>query len=366
MPQFSMNRIIRTSPIYKSFRVQSVRGMFDYPGGDSISQEWDIDLPLTEKKWLIGLIVGASGSGKSTIASELFPKAYHHAQFDWPEKMALVDGFPKNLEVKQIVEVLSSVGLCSPPHWLKPYPHLSNGQKFRADLARLILSQYKCVVFDEFTSIVDRDCAKICCAALSKTLRRRQSPQLVAVSCHFDIIDWLQPDWVYEVGSGSFKWRRHRQRPAIKLRIYQTNNSAWEMFKGHHYLSADIHRSATCFVGLWHDRPVVFTAVLYFPHPKVRNFRREHRTVVLPDFQGAGIGNAMSEAIADHYTQQGNRYISVTSHPAMVWHRNRSPLWITTKDLSHSSVRGINCNPASRHPATGRLCARFEYIGGTK
>jgi energy-coupling factor transporter ATP-binding protein EcfA2 len=361
-----MKHIERRSPVYKSFRVEGVRGMMDIPKAKEIVQSWDVDLPLDKQPWQIGLIVGASGSGKSTIAQELFPEAYHHESSARPERKALVDEFNRNLQTKEIVEALSSVGLCSPPHWLKPFNHLSNGQKFRAELAMLITSEFQRIVFDEFTSIVDRDVAKVCCKALSKTLRRRHRPQLVAVSCHSDIIDWLQPDWVYEAGSNHFEWRRLRQPPSIELGIYQTDGKAWELFKGHHYLSADIHKSAACYVGVWGDRPVAFTAVLYFPHPKVRNFRREHRTVVLPDFQGAGIGNAMSEAIAELYHQAGNRYISVTSHPAMVWHRSRSPLWRVTKDLSHSSVRGVNCNPASRHPATGRLCARFEYVGKPK
>jgi len=356
-------KIIRRSPIYDSFRVQSVKGMFDCPHQKEVSHEWEVSLPLNEKPWQIGLIVGASGSGKSTIAKEVFPAAHHHTQFDWPEKKAMVDGFPKELESKAIVEVLSSIGFSSPPHWLKPFNHLSNGQQFRAELARLILCGHKQIVFDEFTSIVDRDAAKVCCAALSKALRKRQRPQLVAVSCHFDIIDWLQPDWVYEVGSNSFKWRRLRQRPKIVLRVFEADREAWEIFKGHHYLSADIHKSAACFVATWNDKPVAFSSALYFPHPQIQNFRREHRTVVLPDYQGVGIGNALSEFVGEYYKSRGARFISVTSHPAMIWHRSRSKLWRVTRDMKRSSVRGINCNPASRRPATGRLCAGFEYIG---
>jgi len=358
-----VKHIVRKSPIYESFRVQAVKGMFDCPHKDFVTHEWDVDLPFDKKPWLIGLIVGSSGSGKSTIAQELFPEAYHHTQFDWPQKRALVDGFEKGLELKSIVEVLSSVGFSSPPHWLKPYSCLSNGQKFRAELARLLLCGHKQVVFDEFTSIVDRDSAKICCAAMAKALRKRGAPQIVAASCHFDIIDWLQPDWIYEVGGNCFSWRVLQQRPAIELRIHKADTGAWRIFKGHHYLSKDIHRSAACFVATWNNKPIAFSSVIYFPHPKVQNFRREHRTVVLPDFQGVGIGNALSEAIAEHYKAQGARFISVTSHPAMIWHRAKSPLWRCTRGLKRSSARRSNCNPASRHPANGRLCAGFEFVG---
>jgi GNAT superfamily N-acetyltransferase len=342
--------------------------MFDVPHKVEIVQEWRVNLPLDAKPWLpwlLGLIVGPSGSGKTTIATEVFKDAHIHSAFDWSEKASLLDGFDKSASTKEIVETLSSVGLSSPPHWLKPFAHLSNGQKFRAELARLLLSGHKQVVFDEFTSVVDRDVAKVCCATLNKTIRRRLSPQLVAVSCHFDIIDWLQPDWIYEVGSNRFEWRMLQRRPAISLNIYQTDISAWPIFKGHHYLSADISKSAQCYIATWNDKPVAFCSVLHFPHAKVRNFKREHRTVVLPDYQGVGIGNALSEAVAQHYVNQGFRFISTTSHPAMIRHRARSPLWRCHRALSHVSAGTRTSNQdLKRTLSVGRLSAGFEYVGG--
>lgn len=67
---------------------------------------------------------------------------------------------------------LSAVGLGSVPTWLRPYPILSNGEKFRADLARVICSAPKRVVIDEFTSVVDRQIAKIGALAFQKAWRR--------------------------------------------------------------------------------------------------------------------------------------------------------------------------------------------------
>jgi ABC-type lipoprotein export system ATPase subunit len=354
-------QITRTSPIFTSFRVEQLRGMFDVPNRTEITTTWDVNLPIEERPWLIGLIVGASGSGKTTIANEVFKDAYIHQAFDWPEKAALIDGFDKKLSSKAVTETLSSVGLSSPPHWLKPFGHLSNGQKFRAELARLVLSGHKRVVFDEFTSVVDRDVAKICSATLAKTIRRKKEPQLVAVSCHFDVLDWLQPDWVYDVGANRFEWRSLQRRPAIQLKIYHADVSAWPLFRGHHYLTADISKAARCFVAEWNGKPVAFTSYLHHPHGQVANLKRAHRTVCLPDFQGVGIGNALNEAVAEYVIKQGFQFRSTTSHPAMIEHRLRSPKWVCVRPPSHVGHPGVSglVNKAS----TGRITASFRYVG---
>jgi hypothetical protein len=111
--------------------------------------------------------------------------------------------------------------------------------------------------------------------------------------------------------------------------------------------------------------PAAFTAVLPFPHA-VRPGWREHRTVCLPDFQGVGIGNAMSEAVASLFVATGRPYFSNTSHPAMIRHRRRrTDLWrMTVKP----SMRGRHCGGDSgvrmaKAGSVGRLTAGFEYVG---
>lgn len=352
--------VVRKTQIAQSFRVDQVRGMFDVPHKTEITTEWNVSIPIEQRPWQIGAIIGASGSGKTTIATELFRNAYLHTHFDWHPTGSILDAFPQGIPTKEIVEMLSSVGLSSPPHWLKPFGHLSNGQKFRVELARLLLSDHECVLFDEFTSVVDRDVAKICCAALSKTIRRRLRPQLVAISCHFDIIDWLQPDWVFDVTANRFEWRSLQRRPEIVLRIYQTHSSAWSLFRGHHYLDSSINPAAQCFVATWNDKPVAFTSYLHFVHGTVTNAKREHRTVVLPDYQGAGIGNRVSEFIASKVVQQGMRYLSTTSHPSMIAHRSKSPLWRCHR-FGHAAGVGSKLKTIRRF--TKRITAGFEFIG---
>src|SRR5437016_467362 len=156
-------QIIVETPIHDSPRVQQVRGMFDLPA-DKISRlEWDVRLPLEEKLWHIGLIVGPSGCGKTTIARRLFPEMEGHG--DPVERLALgsvVDALPDDMPIKDIVALLSAVGFASPPAWLRPFHVLSTGQQFRVSLALLLASTPAGgrIVFDEYTSVVDRTVAQ--------------------------------------------------------------------------------------------------------------------------------------------------------------------------------------------------------------
>jgi len=73
----------------------------------------------------------------------------------------------------------------------------------RVDLARALLEEKKLIVFDEFTSVVDRDVAKISSAAVAKAIRKTKK-QFIAVTCHFDIIEWLEPDWIFNTDTMQF------------------------------------------------------------------------------------------------------------------------------------------------------------------
>lgn len=161
--------------------------------------EGSIDLP---EKWNIGLIVGRSGSGKTTIAKELFSDALIE-KYDYTHE-SILDDMPKDASVKDIALALTSVGFASPPSWLKPYNVLSNGEKMRCDIARGILEKREVFAFDEFTSVVDRTVAKVSSFAIQKALRRKNR-KFIAITCHYDVEDWLMPDWVFNTDDFTFK-----------------------------------------------------------------------------------------------------------------------------------------------------------------
>src|SRR5690349_7388292 len=98
-----------SSPVSDSPRVLQVRGMFDLPAAKTSQLEWNVELPLVERAWNVGLIVGPSGCGKSTIARHLWPEAVD-SPIEWSTDAAILDGFPAALGIQQITEILSSVG----------------------------------------------------------------------------------------------------------------------------------------------------------------------------------------------------------------------------------------------------------------
>jgi len=356
MPNFDHVVEINYEP---SFRTEKVVGMFDVPAAKKLRKEWRVNMPLEEKEWQIGLIVGASGAGKTTIARHVFGNDVYHSGYKW-KAASILDDFDENLSATDITDALSHVGFSSPPAWLLPYNALSNGQKFRCELARCLTDKRELIVFDEFTSVVDRNVAKISSHAVQKSIRKTNK-KFVAVTCHFDVEGWLQPDWVYDVSSATFKWRSER-RPTAKIQIFRCHHSAWRLFAGNHYLSADLNKSATCFVLFFDDEPAAFTAVLAFPHPKVKNVWKEHRTVTLPDYQGIGLGNKLSEFVGEWLHQRGKTFRSVTSHPAMIGHRYRSDAWVMNRAPSRVSQGKKTKTHNAKNNSRKRLTASFLYV----
>jgi len=190
MPSFD---IVKKADPDKTFRVSSVLNAFDLKL-DQVKEEFKGNIDIEGKHWNIGLIVGGSGTGKSTIAKEVFGKYYFEgAEYN---SKAVIDDMPKAKSVKEITKAFTSVGFSSPPSWLKPYGVLSNGEKMRCDIARCVLEEQDVVVFDEFTSVINREVAKTGSYAISKAVRKLDK-KFIAVACHKDIIEWLEPDWIY-------------------------------------------------------------------------------------------------------------------------------------------------------------------------
>jgi hypothetical protein len=229
----------------------------------------------------------------------------------------------------------------------------------------MIAEQKELAVMDEFTSVVDRTVAQIGSAAIAKTIRRRNQ-KFIAVSCHYDILDWLQPDWVYQPATGEFfSGRWLHPRPQIELKIQRVHSDAWKLFRKHHYLDTNLNTSAACFVAFWNDTPVAFSAVLHFPHAIVKNMKREHRTVCLPDYQGVGIGNALSDYMGAMCNGMGFRYVSETSHPAMIRNRAKSKNWnMKQSPTLNKALIGTNSTRSSwSGQLRKRYVASFEYVG---
>jgi len=416
--------LVLICPVYQSFRVHQVAGMFDVPLQQKAVQRIRVQKPELEGPWRIGLIVGPSGSGKSRLARYLFgPAVWQPA--DWPEDRAVIDCFGDR-PIQEITGLLTSVGFGSPPSWIKPYHVLSTGERFRCDLARALAEanaladrlaggscpaeanptdscsavgqiepgpsgpaaetqaactacqpapgtgmravggspvlsvEWPLVVFDEFTSVVDRNVARIASAALRRAMDKGLIRcRFVAVTCHYDVAEWLQPDWVLDMADGVFQ-RGFFRRPPIQLAVFRCAHAAWRAFAPHHYLSARLNPAAQCYLAVWNEVAVAFCALL--PIPGRKNHWRISRLVVLPDYQGVGIGTAVLETVAELYRSWGRRVSITASHPAMVGHLRRSRRWrvvAVRKTGSQPIQRGL---PGYRG-SFGRAVVSAEFLG---
>jgi ABC-type ATPase with predicted acetyltransferase domain len=146
------------------------------------------------KNFKIGVIVGSSGSGKSTLLKNFGQEDSP----EWDATKSIVSHFDSPDDA---INKLGAVGLNTIPSWYKPYHVLSNGEKFRADLARKLKSNS---VIDEFTSVVDRNVAKAASVSLSKYAKNNDITNIVLATCHRDILEWLEPDWVIDTDTGEF------------------------------------------------------------------------------------------------------------------------------------------------------------------
>jgi len=139
------------------------------------------------------------------------------------------------------------------------------------------------------------------------------------------------------------------------------------MFKDHHYLDGNINKASRCYIGVWDDTVIAFGAAITMPSGTLKNAWRGHRTVLLPDFQGMGIGVRFSNAIAQIHLEEGHRYFSRTSHPRMGEYRNNSTEWKPTSKNKKIRKDVTDNNTYKNHVYDNtRLCFSHEYIGETK
>ncbi|MBV5336499.1 MAG: GNAT family N-acetyltransferase [Deltaproteobacteria bacterium] len=361
---------------FDSYRAMRVKSLFNAENG--CNWEHLASLPIEEMEWKIGLIVGPSGSGKTSLGSRIFSQPIHDLYAGWDGDKPVVDCIAPEGDFNQVTGALSAVGLGDVPAWLRPFRVLSNGEKFRAGLARLICDRPERVVVDEFTSVIDRQIAKVGAEAFAKSWRKG-SGQVVLLSCHHDIIEWLQPDWIYLTDEARFARGCLRQRSRLDLQIYKVSGSVFRHFKPHYYLDLPHPVAAEYFVGIIDGEPVAHLAVC--PLFTAKSYRAT-RLVVMPEWQGIGVGtkflNAVSQYHLDGRGRCGHKLPTFfhTSHPQLCGALRHSKLWIQVSaklygdnktkshgSLSRSAGRKGEVVKGAGYGGHFRAVQGFKYIG---
>ena len=377
-----MNRIEIHNRVsdFDSYRAARVKSLFNAESGCNFDLIIDgVDL---SGEWNIGVVVGPSGSGKTSIGKKIFSEnKIVNLSDGWNYDRPIVEDIAPEGDFNKVTGMLASVGLGDVPAWLRPFHVLSNGEQFRAGLARLICEKPDEIVIDEFTSVIDRQIAKIGAQAFRKAWRRENPKgKVVLLTPHYDVLDWLQPDWVIDTKTKTFTRGLLRQRPAINLEIRKVDGSYWRYYKPHYYLDLPMPIAAEYFIGTVDGELACHLAVCPWFHLKGY---RATRLVTMPEWQGAGVGTRFLNAIAQYHLdgngRKGKQFPTYfhTSHPQLCAALRRSDKWVqvSARLYGENKARSIRtfgkaAKAAGRKDVgTGfgghfRAIQGFKYVGG--
>ena len=364
---------------FNSYRAARVKSLFNAENGCNFDLEVEVDFP---EKWNIGVVVGPSGSGKTSIGKIIFgdENKIHDYHTGWDDDKPIIDCIAPGGDFNEVTGALANVGLGDVPAWLRPFRVLSNGEQFRAGLARIICEKPSEIVVDEFTSVIDRQIAKIGSQAFQKAWRRSNPDgKVVLLTPHYDILEWVQPDWVIDTKTKSFSKERLR-RPEIQLDIWKVDQSYWRFYKPHYYLDLPEPVAAEHFIGTVDGELACHVVVC----PKFESGGyRCTRLVTMPEWQGAGVGSRFLNFIAERNLNGETRYgrklptFFHTSHPQLCGYLRHSSKWVQVsammyggnKARSRASINRSQMRENKKVVGTGygghfRAVQGFKYVGG--
>lgn len=229
-----------------SARTSEIRHRFGVTEPALVSILPRIELPLSPGR--IVAIVGPSGSGKSSALAEIesrFAAAHNVERISFPVESSIVDCVAPGGDLATALEVLSHCALGEAGVWVRRFEVLSDGERFRARLARAIGVMVDNrstgpLIVDEFASRLHRRAAKAIAHNLRK-LADRYQPSVVIATNNEDILADLQPDTIVRLDP----WRdpdvthQSPRRKACslwrKMRIMPASRRDYEAFAKMHY-----------------------------------------------------------------------------------------------------------------------------------
>lgn len=342
-----------SSDVHDSFRCRKAANSLDINIDAKSVHHFQVEADL-ETDYNIGVIVGASGSGKSTLAQHIWGK--HCFDTMLKTDLPVIDQFDKKYSYDDCARMLTGIGLSSVPCWIRPAYTLSNGQKCRAEIALQLSRTDRGVnAIDEWTSVVDRTVAKVMSHCIQKHARKMKK-RIVLLTCHYDVLDWLNPDWVIDCNKQQYTDRRCLQRTfkrkeKLKFDIRDIGRRSWKYFAKYHYLTEKLPGGHIELFGLFHGHDQIGFQCFanYVPYRKAHKIRgikkqmHSNRAVIHPDYCGFGLSMKMINATSQIMFDRGYDVRAKCSSIPIIKLRQRETCWQTINvERNHKVVFGVN------------------------
>lgn len=310
-----------------------------------------LEVPVDLSDFTVGLILGASGSGKTTLAKKLFGEDFTVCAIDGEKP--IIDQFDKSLSYEECVNCLTGMGLTSIPCWLRPAKTLSNGQRARAEAALMLSrSSDDITVIDEWTSVVDRTVAKVMSHTIQKEARK-SGKKIILMSCHYDVIEWLNPDFIVDCNKQEFVDRKRKgevesfkRQDTLRLDVRECDKRTWQYFSKYHYLSHNLAPDTKHTYGVFEGKNQIgfcaFTRYA-FKNPKMLH---SNRVVIHPDYVGLGLGIKMVDLAAAELSSRGYEIRAKFTSVAMLKARIKNKNWqlLKVEEVTSKTQNAVGMN----------------------
>ena len=370
---------------------------YDLKRATAVVQACTLDNPPAHGTFHVGVVYGPSGTGKTTALRRFQPQRRPlHAWRARQPVFQQVGPTPRAAEA-----VLLAVSMNNVPDWMQPFENLSTGQQARANVARALAALHAgddtfrhagtaepvddveklrggggarrkpkknqknatsraFLVIDEFGSALDDASARALAHRLQRHARRHGLSVVVATN-RASLLPYLRPDWVLDTQECAHvprpRWPRVALAVGAELLPTRDMYREWDKYARFHYLSHSFGSAAKVFRLTCNGETCGFQASIRHMNPA--NLIFAHRTVVRPEYQGFGIGDAVHNLLGAYVKSRGMRFRVHTSHPKVRRAMRAQPkLWKTL------FIDKVYKPYASRFfvPDNRKMNA-FEYVG---
>jgi ABC-type lipoprotein export system ATPase subunit len=290
---------------------------------------WDAELKIGPTD--ITFITGDSGSGKSVllraIRSDLGEEAIDLSEVAVDPEKPLIETVGATVE--QGLELLSKVGLNDAFLFLRTYSQLSDDQKYRYRIAKLIESDKQWWLMDEFAACLDRDTAKIIAFNLQK-IARQQGKAVIAATTHSDLLEDLSPSVLVRKRFGEeiqidYYSSNHLVECSLirEMKVEEGNREDWQKLCSFHYRG---HKTSVvrkifrltrgeelCGVIVYtYPPPACYGRRLVLPRMSMKEINKQlstiNRIVIHPKYRTVGLG---AKLIRETLPLAGTSYVEL-------------------------------------------------------